>query len=162
MQYILRRQFSLRSRAGCPCSSRDDLAPATLRGYRYDLRHLDVLRNTCTQQKARCDDVAPEMAKSGRKSGETLSKGRPYGALLRGWAFRPWKAAVRSELIGGRLSRRQKSRQRSTCLSILYYMKLGGRSEKSAQSDHPQPEPGWSLRFGSPVRHERVAREAPG
>src|SRR5271166_3967555 len=37
-------------------------------------------------------------------------------------------------------------------------MKLGERSEKSAQSDHPQPEPGWSLRRHETRSHARLHR----
>ncbi len=43
-----------------------------------------------------CDDVASEMAKSGRKTAETPSKRRPYRALLRAWAFRPYLPAART------------------------------------------------------------------
>ena len=84
---------------------RDDLAPATVRGYRYDLRHFLVWRRTVQDGIFAIHDLAEHdliayrqhMVAAGRRptfpptltSYATLRAIR-YHALLHGWAFRPY------------------------------------------------------------------------
>src|SRR5271156_1307301 len=53
------------------------------------LSAISIERNDCTQETPTRDDATPEKIKSGRKTGKTPSKDRPYRAILRRWAFRP-------------------------------------------------------------------------
>jgi hypothetical protein len=45
---------------------------------------------TARKKRPARDDATPEKIKSGRKTGKTPSKDRPYRAILRQWAFRPY------------------------------------------------------------------------
>jgi hypothetical protein len=44
---------------------------------------------TARKKRPARDGATPEKIKSGRKTGKTPSKDRPYRAILRRWAFRP-------------------------------------------------------------------------
>src|SRR5271168_4496619 len=44
---------------------------------------------TARKKRPARDGATPEKIKSGRKTGKTPSKDRPYHAILRRWAFRP-------------------------------------------------------------------------
>src|SRR5271170_6938044 len=49
---------------------------------------------TARKKRPARDGATPEKIKSGRKTGKTPSKDRPYRAILRRWAFRPSLADI--------------------------------------------------------------------